>query len=94
MNSESEYEDFASFATCWFSTLTKISGSPKGIVSYKNTQYILSYVYFNLPVYIIRDFSLALVYGGHFFYQAIPTNQGRNPQSGQSGPIIRQARGS
>ena len=64
------YEDFASFATRRFSTLTKISGHRKGIVSYKNTQYILSYVYFNLSVYITRDFSLPLaieMYGKPFF---------------------------
>ena len=53
----SEYEDFASFATCRISTLTKISGHLKGIFSDKITQL---YVYFNLSVYISRDFSLPL----------------------------------
>ena len=39
--------------------LTKISGHLKSIVSYKNTQYIVSYVYSNLFVHsITRDFSL------------------------------------
>ena len=75
MNSESEYDDFSSFATRRFSTLTKISGYLKGIVSYKNTQYILSYAYFNLSVYITRDFSLPLaieMYGLPFFFPGHP----------------------
>ena len=33
------YEDFASFATRWISTLTTISGHLKGIVSHKNIQF-------------------------------------------------------
>ena len=76
MNNTNKYEDFASFATLWFYTLTKISGHLKGIVSYKNTQYIVSYVYFNLFVYITRDFSFPLaieMYGRPFFFRAIPT---------------------
>ena len=52
--------DFASFATLRFSTLTTISGHLKGIVSHKNIQYYKLYVYFNLCVYISRDFSLPL----------------------------------
>ena len=70
MNNNSEYEDFASFATPRISTLTTISGHLKGIVSHKNTQYYKLYVYFNLSVYISRDFSLPLaieMHGGHFF---------------------------
>ena len=68
------YEDFASFATRRFYTLMKISGHLKGIVSYKNTQYIVSYVYFNLFVNITRDFSLPFaieMYGRPFFFWAI-----------------------
>ena len=69
-------KDFASFATRWFYTLTKISGHLKRIVSYKNTQYIVNYVYFNLFVYITRDFSFPLaieMYQWPFFFWAIPT---------------------
>ena len=65
----SEYEDFASFATPRISTLTTISGHLKGIVSHTNTQYYKLYVYFNLSVYISRDFSLPLaieMYGRPF----------------------------
>ena len=72
----SEYEDFASFATRRISTLTKIFGHLKGIVSHKNTQYYKLYVYFNLSVYITRDFSLPLaieMYGRPFCFRAIPT---------------------
>ena len=53
----------------------KISGHLKGIVSYKNTQYIVSYVYFNLFVYITRDFSLPFaieMYGQPFFVPGHP----------------------
>ena len=63
-------EDFASFATRRISTLTKIFGYLKGIVSHKNTQYYKLYLCFNLSVYISRDFSLPLsieMHGGHFF---------------------------
>ena len=70
MNNNSEYEDFASFATRWISTLTKISGHLKSIFSHKITQYYKLYVYFNLSVYISRDFSLPIViemHGRHFF---------------------------
>ena len=72
------YEDFASFATRRFSTLTMISGHLKGIFSHKNTQYYISYiyVYFNLYVYNSRDFSLPLaieMYGWPFVFRAIPT---------------------
>ena len=75
-NNNNNYEDFASFATRRFSTLTTISGHLKGIVSYKNTQYIVSYVYFNLSVYITTDSSLPLaieMYGRPFVCRAIPT---------------------
>ena len=75
-NNNSEYEDFASFATRRISTLTKISGHLKGIVSHKITQYYKLYVYFNLSVYISRDFSLPLaieMHGQPFFFRAIPT---------------------
>ena len=75
-NNNSEYEDFASFATRRISTLTKISGHLKGIFSDKITQYYKLYVYFNLFVYISRDFSLPLaieMYGRPFFFRAIPT---------------------
>ena len=48
------YEDFASFATHLISTLTTISGHLKGIVSHKNTQYYMLYVYISI------DFSLPL----------------------------------
>ena len=68
--------DFASFATRRLSTLTTISGHLKGIVSHKNTQYYKLYVYFNLYVYISRDFSLPLaieMYGRPFLFRAIPT---------------------
>ena len=61
-NNNSEYEDFASFATRRISTLTKISGHLKGIFSHKITQYYKLYVYFNLSVYISRDFSLPLAW--------------------------------
>ena len=65
-------EDFASFATRWFYTLRKISGHLKGIVSYKNTQCIVSYAYFNLFVYITRDFSLpvAIFFPGHPYIES------------------------
>ena len=69
-NTSSEYKDFASFATRRISTLTTISGHLKGIVSHKNTQYYKLYVYFNLSVYISRDFSLPLateMHGRPFF---------------------------
>ena len=75
-NNNNEYEDFASFATCQFSTLTTISEHLKGIVSHRNTQYYKLYVYFNLCVYISRDFSLPLaieMYRRPFFFRAIPT---------------------
>ena len=71
-----KYKDFASFATRRFYTLTKISEHLKGIVSDKNTQYIVSYVYFNLFVHITRDFSFPLaieMYGRPFLFRAIPT---------------------
>ena len=74
-NNNNNYEDFASFATRRFSTLTTISGHLKGIVSHKNTQYYKLYVYFNLYVYITRDFSLPLaieMYGRPCFFWAIP----------------------
>ena len=64
------YEDFTSFDTRQFSTLTTISGHLKGIVSHKITQYQKLYVYFNLYVYISRDFSLPLaieMYGWPLF---------------------------
>ena len=48
------------FAYSQFSTLKTISGDPKGIVSHKFTQYYKVYVYFNLYIYISRDFSLPL----------------------------------
>ena len=69
-NNNSEYEDFASFATRRISTLTKISGHLKGIISHKITQYYKLYVYFNISVYISRDFSLPLaieMHGRPFF---------------------------
>ena len=62
--------DFASFAT------RLISGHLKGIFSYKITQYYRLYVYFNLSVYISRDFSLALaieMHGRPFLFRPIPT---------------------
>ena len=68
-NNNNNYEDFASFATRWFSTLTTISGHLKGIVSHKNNQY------YKLYVYISRDFSLPLaieMYGQPFFVQGHP----------------------
>ena len=71
-------EDFASFATRRFSTLTTISGHLKGIVSHNITQYQKLYVYFNLYVHISRDFSLPLaieMYGRPFFSRAIPTQR-------------------
>ena len=61
-NADKYYEDFASFATRQFSTLTTISVHLEVIVSHKNTQYYKLYVYFNLSVYISRDFSLPLTY--------------------------------
>ena len=67
MNNTNKYEDFASFATLWFYTLTKISGHLKGIVSYKNTQYIVNYVYFN------RDLSFPLAVWAAIFFRAILT---------------------
>ena len=53
-----------------------MSGHLKGIVSYKNTQYIVSYVHFNLFVYITTDFSFPLaneMHGRPCFFRAIPT---------------------
>ena len=70
------YEDFASFATRRFSTLTTFSAHLKGIISHKITEYQKFYVYFSLYVYISRDFSLPLpieMYGWPCFFQAIPT---------------------
>ena len=75
-NNNSEYEDFASFATRRISTLTKISRHLKGIFSHKITQYYKLYVYFNLSVYSSRDFSSPLaieMHGWPFFFRAIPT---------------------
>ena len=43
-NNSDNYEDFASFATRRFSTLTTISGHLKGIISHKITQYQKLYV--------------------------------------------------
>ena len=34
-----DYEDFATFATRWFSTLMTIFGHPEGVGSHKNTSY-------------------------------------------------------
>ena len=64
------------FATRRISTLMMISGHLKCIVSHKNTQYYKLYVYFNLSVYISRDFSLPLaieMHGRPFVFRAIPT---------------------
>ena len=69
----SEYEDFA---TRRISTLMNIFGHLKGIVSHKNTQYYKLYLYFNLSVYISRDFGLPLsieMHGWPFCFRAIPT---------------------
>ena len=73
----SEYEDFDSFATRRIATLTKISGHLKGIFSHKLTQHYKLYVYYNLSVYISRDFSLPLSIEMPawvaIFFRAIPT---------------------
>ena len=58
------------------STLMKISGHLKGIFSDKITLYYKRYVYFNLFLYISRDFSLPLsieMHGWPFCFPAIPT---------------------
>ena len=70
------YEDFASFATRRFSTLTTIFGHLEGVGSHKNTRYEQACVYRKLSVYITRDFSSSLaieMYGRPFFFRAIPT---------------------
>ena len=69
-------EDFASFATRRFSTLTIIFGHLEGIGSHKNTRYKQACVYRNLCVYITRDFSSSLaieMHGRPFFFRVIPT---------------------
>ena len=74
---ESEYQDFASFATYRISTLTKISGHLKGIFSDKISQYYKFYVYFNLFVY--KRFQLttcnwntwaAILFSGHPYIES------------------------
>ena len=66
----SEYEDFASFATRRISTLTKIFGHLKGIVSLKILN-IISYIYILTYLYILAEISAyhfqLKCMGGHFF---------------------------
>ena len=58
-------EDYATFATRWFSTLTTIFGYPDGFGSHKNTRYVCikTYLYD-----VSRDISSSLAYiCGPFF---------------------------
>ena len=73
MKKRNNSEYFASFATRQFSTLTTISGHLKGNASHKNTQCYMLCVYFNLSVYITRDFSAYhLQLEWLFFFSAHP----------------------
>ena len=70
-----EDEDFASFATCRFSTLKMISNCLKDVVSHKNTRY-QKYVFIKTCLYnFSRDFSSSLaieMYGWPFFFTCHP----------------------
>ena len=66
----SEYEDFANFATRLISILTKISGHHKGSFSHKILS-IISYMFILTYLYISAEISAYHLQlkcmGGHFF---------------------------
>ena len=69
-------EDFASFATHRFSTLSMLSDHLEDLGSHKNTKYEKVCVNYYLYLYILADISayhLELKYMATIFFHAIPT---------------------